>query len=130
MNNKIKEEGISNNQTDDYKVGYNYLFVDNVHLNHRFGVTLLKNWMLSHLLLSSNGRVDNNVPSNNKAQTHLQGRSNDVKFAKTNKIQLNRQQRYNPLHSSIVWQHQYNLKYVANASYAQYCNKTARNYNY
>ena len=86
--------------------------------------------MLSHLLLSSNGRVDNNVPSNNKVQTDLQGRSNDVKYAKANKIQFNRQHRFNPLYNSNVWQHQYNPNYAANASHAQYCNTTARNYNF
>ena len=74
VNKNIKEEGTCIDQTDDNNVGYNYLFFDNVHLNHRFGVPLLKNWMLSHLLLSSNGRVDNNVPSKNKVQTHIQGR--------------------------------------------------------
>ena len=130
MNKNFKEEGIGINQTDDYKVVYNYLFVDNVHLNHRFGEPLLKNWVLSHLLLTSNGLVDNNVPSNNKVQTHLQDRSNDFKFANANKIQFNRQHRYNPLYDSNVWQHQYNTKCAANASYAQYCNTTARNYNY
>ena len=129
VNKNIKEEGTSIDQTDDKNVGYNYLFFDNVH--HRFGVPLLKNWMLSHLLLSSNGRIDNNVPSNNKVQTHSQGRSNDVIYAKANKIQFNRQHRFNPLYGSNVWQHQYNPNYASNASHAQYCNSNARNhYNY
>ena len=42
MNKNIKEEGTSIDQTDDNNAGYNYLFFDNVHLNHRFGVALLK----------------------------------------------------------------------------------------
>ena len=74
VNKNIKEEGTSIDQTDDNNVGYNCIFFDNVHLNHRFGVPLLKNWMLSYLLLSSDGRVGNNVPSKNKVQTHLEGR--------------------------------------------------------
>ena len=36
---------------------YNYLFYDNVHFNYQHGVPLLKNWLLSHLLLSSNDRI-------------------------------------------------------------------------
>ena len=107
MNKNIKKEGTSIEQTDDNNVGYNYLFFDNVHFYHRFGVPLLKNWMLSHLLISSNGRVGNNVPSNNKVQTHIQGRSNDVKYAKVNKNQFNSQHRLNLLYGSNVWQHQY-----------------------
>ena len=128
VNKNIKEEVTSIDQTDDKNVGYNYLFFDNVHLNHRFGVPLLKNWMLSLLLLSSNDRVDNNVPSNNKVQTHIEGRSNDVKYAKANKIKFNRQHRFNPLYGSNVWEHQYNPNYATIASHAQYCNTTARNY--
>ena len=90
VNKNMKEEETSIDQTDDNNVGYNYLFFDNVHLNHLFGVPLLKNSMLSHLLLSSNGRVDSNGPSNNKVQTHIQGRSSDVIYAKANEIQFNR----------------------------------------
>ena len=118
----LKEEGTSIDQTDDNNVGYNYLFFDNLHLNHRFRVPLLKNWMLSHLLLSSNGRINNNVSSNNKVQTHIQGGWNDVKYAKANKIQFNRYHRFNPLYGSNVWQHQYNPNYATNSSSAQYCN--------
>ena len=88
VNKNIKEERTNMDQTDDNNVGYNYLFFDKLHLYHGFKVPLLKNWMLSHLLLSSNGQVDNNLPSNKKVRTHLQGRSNDVKYAKANKIQL------------------------------------------
>ena len=40
MNKNIKDEGISIDQTEDNKVGYNYLFYDNVHHNYRFGVPL------------------------------------------------------------------------------------------
>ena len=131
MNKNIKEEGTSIDQTDDNNVGYIYFFFDNVHLNHRFAVPLLKNWMLSHLLLSSKGRVDNQIPSTNKVQTHLQGRSNDAKNAKANKIQFSTQHRFNPLFGSHVWQHQYNPNYAPNGSHAQYCNSIARNhYNY
>ena len=41
VNKNIKEEGTSIDQTDNNNVGYNYLFFDNVHLNHPFGVPLL-----------------------------------------------------------------------------------------
>ena len=128
VNKNIKEEGTSIDQTDDNNVGYNYLFFDNVHLNHQFGVPLLNNWMLSHLLLSSNGRVDNNVPSNKQVKTHIQCRSNEVKYAKAKKIQFNRQHSFNPLNGSNVWQHQYYPNYATNASHTQYYITTARNY--
>ena len=31
-----------------------HLYFDNVHLNHQHGVPLLKNWLLSHLLMTLN----------------------------------------------------------------------------
>ena len=43
----------SNEHADEYG-GYNHLYFDNVHLNHQHGVPLLKNWLLSHLLMTSN----------------------------------------------------------------------------
>ena len=42
VNKNIKEKETSIDQTDDNNVGYNYLFFGNVHLNHQFGVQLLK----------------------------------------------------------------------------------------
>ena len=43
----------NNNGSDS--IGYNFLYFDIVHLNYQHGVPLLKNWLLSHLLLTSNG---------------------------------------------------------------------------
>ena len=38
-------------------IGYNFLYFDNVHFNYQHGVPLLRNWLLSHLLLTSNGSI-------------------------------------------------------------------------
>ena len=120
VNKKTKERNIIN-QTDDNNDAYNCFLFDNVHLNDRFGVSWLKNWTLSHLLLSSNGQVVNTIPSN-KMHTAFQGRSGDAKYAIANKIQFNREHRYNSLYGSKAWQHQYNPNFAENASYPQYCN--------
>ena len=38
-------------------IGYNFLYFDNVHLNYQHGMPLLKNWLLSHLLWTSNRSI-------------------------------------------------------------------------
>ena len=35
-------------------IGHNFLYFDNVHLNYQHDVLLLKNWLLSHLFLTTN----------------------------------------------------------------------------
>ena len=42
VNRNVKNEGTTINETNDNNVGYNYLLFDNVHLNNRFGLLLLK----------------------------------------------------------------------------------------
>ena len=53
LNEYVKSAG---KKTGD-ATSYNYMFYDNVQFNHQHGVPLLKNWLVSHLLLSSNGRT-------------------------------------------------------------------------
>ena len=53
LNNAVNKD--DNNGSDC--IGYDFLYFDNVHLNYQHGVPLLKNWLLSHLLLTSNGSI-------------------------------------------------------------------------
>ena len=51
VNNAVNKDNGSDS------IGYNLIYIDNAHLNYQHGLPLLKNWLLSHLLLTSIGSI-------------------------------------------------------------------------
>ena len=95
LNHAVKDEG-NRAFSQGNELGYNHLYFDNVHFNTRFGVPLLKNLLLAHLLLTSNGRVAGDIPSSlnvpansNKAFGNVSAnpfKANRVQFGKNNRF--------------------------------------------
>ena len=76
-----------------YSTSLNYMFSDNAHFNHQYGVPSLKNGRLSHLLLSSNGRV---AQFYGAPQSRAADNAQLREPLKNVRIQFTRQNRYQP----------------------------------
>ena len=93
------------------------MFYDNVHFNHQHGVPLLKNWLLSHLLLSSNGRIAQSyVAPQSEAADNTQARQT----LKIVRAQFTRQNGYHFSQRAVKYSHNklYNIQlpYRANSN--------------
>ena len=110
LNDFVKSAAIRN---DDSR-SFNYMFYDNVHFNHPHGVPLLINWLLTHLLPSSNGRI---AQSYGSPQSRAADNTQLRQPLKIVRAQFTRQNRYQPFQRAVNYSHNhYNnqLPYRAN----------------
>ena len=102
--------------TGDSK-SYNYMFYGNVHFNNQHGVPLLKNWLLSHLLLSSKGRI---AQPYSAPQTRAADNTQARQTLKIVRAQFIRQNRYQPFQRAVIYSHNNNynnqLPYRSNSN--------------
>ena len=126
LNDYVKSAAI---KTGD-SASYNYLFYDNVHFNYQHGVPLLKNWLLYHLLLSSNGRIAQSYWAPQSGATDSTQARQPLKLVRA---QFTIQNRYQPFQRAVKYSHNspYNnqLPYRAN-SYAYKFNGSNSGYGF
>ena len=112
LNANIK--GAIINQSDEHrdnKGDYNHLYFGNVHLNHQHGVLLLKNWLLSHLLMTSN------------CSTCPQGLyQNKAIAAKAPVVRFQQNYRHRPFNATKTSTSAFNYDRNSNYSYRNYNN--------
>ena len=124
LNDYVKSAAIKTGDLTSYK----YFFYDNVHFNYQHGVPLLKNWLLSHLLLSSNGRIAQSYGAPQSGATDNTQARQPLKLVRA---QFTGQNRYQPFQRALNYSRNnpYNnqLPYRAN-SYAYKFNGSNSSY--